>query len=227
MEVYKGNIYEIQNNWHSETLDIAKIGSIKWSRPQPLAGPWWGYRIDTFELTALDAFWDDYHPVIQDSTDQLYNSMRRFDQSYEKSRYEDRILDYFIGLESSLLRGTDSHYAFRLPARSVILLSEESYYTNDYIYYFFDMIREIRNQIVHNDVDIRKWLGSVSYTDNRLPINVEPDLTPRDLVVRLRYFLAEIFLCYIDIYESSGLGVQEINNSMLEPKMKELLMNME
>lgn len=225
--LYKGNIYELQKNWHSATLDIAKIGSTKWSSLRALAGPWWSYRLDTFERPALQTFWDNYHSIFHDTTNQLDNSMRRFNQSYLKYAHEDRILDYFIGLESSLLRGTDSHYAFRLPARSVILLSEESYYTNDYIYHFFDMIRKIRNKIVHDDVDVGDWLESVNYTDDLFPINAEPDLTPRDLVFRLRYFLAEILLCYSDINESSGLGVQEVNNSILEPKMKEMLMDMD
>ena len=119
---YLGPAYELKTNWHSQTLEVAKIGHSNIHRHTEYRSNFNRYHIRPHEITHFESFWDEHGDVINNK--HFSNPTRRFNQIYQKSSVEDQILDSFIGIESSILADTDAMYSYRLPIRVLILLHE-------------------------------------------------------------------------------------------------------
>lgn len=78
---------------------------------------------------------------------QLEMAIRRFNQSYGRDLFEDRIIDLTIVLEATLLHGTKDELKYRLAIRGAKLLSETD--VPDVVFPFLKALYDLRSKIVH------------------------------------------------------------------------------
>jgi predicted nucleic acid-binding protein len=132
-------------------------------------------------------------------------------------------VDYFIGFESSLLKDTDASYRFRLPGRALILLENKSFYDSTLIYEFFNVIRKVRNRVIHSDAKVRELLERLSDNGKLEELSLSEQLSSREFNSRARYFLSLVILCYLDLHQKTGANMTQLNTQVLEPVMVDTL----
>ena len=177
--------------------------------------PEFGQRGRTFHrsLTALeeadeDALCDHWTAVgpycHQDwqSETTLKQCLSRFNRMYERSAREDRLLDAYLGFETTLLRGDLGSV---LSKRAAILLTDAGDVDAMETQEFFDGVRQVRNQVVHNDVTLSESL---------LADYPGPD-EPREYLEAVRAALARTVLAYIELLDDPSDSVQTINQTLL------------
>ena len=160
----------------------------------------------------LREHWTSVGPYcIQDSQAEtsLQQCLSRFNQMYERSAREDRILDAFLGFETTLLRGDPGSV---LSKRAAVLLTESGDVDVAKTRAFFDGVRQIRNQVVHNDVTLSKSL---------LADYPGPD-DPREYLEAVREALAQTVLTYIELLDDPADSIQTINQTVLSRQVDEL-----
>ena len=78
---------------------------------------------------------------------QLETAIRRFNQSYSRDLFEDRIIDLTIVLEATLLHGIDDELKYRLAMHGAKLMSETD--VPEETFSFLKALYDLRSKIVH------------------------------------------------------------------------------
>lgn len=162
--------------------------------------------IQETEIDEFRSFWEESGPYCsfesgRDHT--LRNSLKRFNRMYERASPEDRIIDAYIGFETTLIRGDPASV---LPERAEILLEEHGTYNGEQIRAFMENLRHIRNEIVHNDASItEERLGDASDAES-----------PREYSPEVRRYLAEVIIAYTHLLGSPGESIQKVNVDILD-----------
>lgn len=132
----------------------------------------------------------------------LQRCLSRFNRMYERSAYEDQILDAYLGFETTLIRGNPEKV---LSERGAVLLADFSGSDLTETRAFFDGIRLIRNKIVHNDVTLcQSILADYSGPDD-----------PRQYLEAVRKLLARTVLAYIELLDDPSDSIQMLNQTIL------------
>lgn len=165
---------------------------------------------------------DEYHLVDEDVSNlkQLFNkfnnskrlkiltgALRRFNQVYSRSFYEDKVVDLTIVLENTLLFNIKKELKFRLALYGAELLGKRR--DPQITYDALEALYNIRSEIVHNNKGIYDLIMDVnSYIGETVrKVTEKPEAEYYPLIEQL---VREILLEYIERL-SSGLEIGKIN----------------
>ncbi|MFC6723131.1 hypothetical protein ACFQE1_01735 [Halobium palmae] len=221
-QIKLAHVFTVKPHWitHREGVEYLTANTF-------VSDPWVsGIHSGTYEFDDADAQefaeqWSEYGEYLSEDT--FSQPLRRFNQAFGRNTSEDRLIDCFLGFESSVLKGVGSP-AFRLPARSTLLLSGEISESEE-VFEFFKIIRKCRNEIVHHDTRIQ----DINIDDeNSLDISKldselveEENLNASEFEKRGRVYLAMILKKYMELktaFPDQG-SIQEINNNIVEPRI--------
>ena len=161
------------------------------------------YSLDESESAPLIALYDLLKKGRTRYVEPLRVAIGRFNQSYNRRKAEDKLVDFVIALESSLLSGLSDELSYRLGLRGAILLAE----TEDPVYTaaFLQAVYEIRSKIVHEGRGLFELVSSLKKLKKIAPqidIGQIPQIC-EDMVRKiLKKYLALL---------SSGRQLSEIN----------------
>ena len=161
--------------------------------------------------STLREHWEDIGPYCtQDSQAEttLHQCLSRFNRMYERSAREDRTLDAYLGFETTLLRGDPGSV---LSKRAAVLLTEAGDVDAAKTRAFFDGVRRVRNQVVHNDVTLSESL---------LADYPGPD-DPREYLEAVREELARTVLAYIELLDDPSDSIHTVNQTILSRRVDE------
>lgn len=122
-------------------------------------------KLEDGDLTPIRGLYDQLVVAEKsDGSDDLDIAFRRFNQAYTRQDSEDRVLDYTIALESSLLRGIREELRYRLSVRGAALTCRKADPTE--IQSLLIQIYDARSGIVHDgkmlaDRELAKRCGEV------------------------------------------------------------------
>jgi len=133
---------------------------------------------------------------------ELALSLRRFNQSYERERLEDQIIDLTIALESSILFGTHEELSHRLAMRAAVLLWGQV--PSDDTFSLIRHVYKVRSKIVHAGMSVREQAAQRKK---------DGDLTPDQLVEALREVTSKVLLTYLANIAAKR-SLEDINNSL-------------
>jgi len=133
---------------------------------------------------------------------ELALSLRRFNQSYERERLEDQIIDLTIALESSILFGTHEELSHRLAMRAAVLLWGQV--PSDDTFSLIRHVYKVRSKIVHSGIGVREQ-AALRQKDG--------DLTPNQLVAALREVTAKVLRTYL-VSVVAKRSLKDVNNSL-------------
>lgn len=210
--IEKGHGYLVEQNWQSYRLGV-EVLNLKSHRESTLPERFDGYLLPESEITEFQEFCHSMMPSI--GRDEMTTSISRYNRSYEKSSYEDAIIDCFVALENLLLRNTNSSYAYRFPARGSLLLDNRTTATEN-VFEFFDALRIVRNSIIHEDQSIG-GIDAEQFGIDSIFLGASGDLEPMRFVRRSRRLLAETIHAYVEIFQETGKNVTEVNRDIMEP----------
>jgi hypothetical protein len=108
------------------------------------------YELSGAEGPVFAAFWADFQRQYPKEHKRVDLAIRRFNLAYERLMFEDRLIDYAIGLESLLLRAEEQQeLGFRLALRGSRLLGNDPKARSE----IFSRLRSaysVRSEIVHD-----------------------------------------------------------------------------
>ncbi|WP_330633579.1 hypothetical protein [Halocatena halophila] len=138
----------------------------------------------------------------------LKQCLSRFNRMYERSAYEDQLLDAYLGFETTLIRGDPENV---LSERGTVLLTDPSDSHIAETRAFFDGIRQVRNKVAHNDVTLSQSV---------LINHPGPD-EPREFLDAVRKTLAQTVLAYIELLDGPTDSIQMVNQTVLSRRVDE------
>src|SRR2546422_858598 len=143
------------------------------------------YTLSMAEGPAFVAFWTNFKKQLVGKHKRVDLAMRRFNLAYERLMFEDRLIDYMIGLEALLLRSEEQQeLGFRLALRGSRLLGHDPNARSG----TFSRLRSaysVRSEIVHGgSVPAEVVIGST-----RLPFNLFVDAIADDVRAVMRKML--------------------------------------
>lgn len=163
-----------------------------------------------------NAFWEQKADLLTSET--FDRPIRRYNRTYLPGHTEDHILNCHIALESLLMKGAKGGTSFRMPVGAAILLRDRVGDPID-VYYFFDVLREARNKIVHED----KKVEDINAANlEKLPdyLLQETDAGERiakfQFVKHAREYLALLIKEYYRIEQEHDLNIQQANQELVE-----------
>lgn len=147
----------------------------------------------------------------------LTPALNRLTQMYQKSNRQDKIVDCFIGLETTLLRdGGDSS---KIADRGTVLLRHHPNLDVRYVHDMLSLLTQIRNDVVHNNAQVRDYIDPCNETD---PPNTRPveKVGPQNLMKQARSILSHIIREYAYLMEKEGKSIHEINVDFLDQRIR-------
>jgi len=138
------------------------------------------YQIKMGEGHQIETFWNEVKDIISEPPKILQIALKRFNDSYNKNKKEDKLIDYMVALESLLLR-EDSELTYKMAMRGAYLLGRNFHERRE----LFETIKKaysLRSKIVHGNTlkDSVKVLNEEYSLDDFLA-RVE-DITRRTIV---------------------------------------------
>lgn len=126
------------------------------------------YVLDNRMSQRLKSLWPRLHKIIEAKDNYLRLPVARLVDGATRSRPEDAILDYSIGLESLLTRGVSDELSYRFALRGATILAWESSNKDSYYKSLRDFY-DIRSKIVHgSQVDEEKLRNAQSKGEEAL-----------------------------------------------------------
>ncbi len=86
------------------------------------------------------------------SSDRFKLAASRLCYGMERKKIEDKIIDYFIGLEAAYLPGIFDELTFRLSLRCALMLNQHQGSNTKEIYQFIKKMYDVRGAIVHGEI---------------------------------------------------------------------------
>ncbi|MCU4740041.1 hypothetical protein [Natronoglomus mannanivorans] len=161
-------------------------------------------------------FWEEKADLL--TSDTFERPIRRYNRTYLPGHTEDHILNCHIALESLLMKGSKGGTSFRMPIGAAILLKDRVSDPMD-VYYFFDVLREARNKIVHEDKTIED-INAANLDELPDYLLQETDAGDRiskfQFVKHAREYLALLIKEYHRIEQEEGLNIHEANQELVE-----------
>lgn len=189
---YRGIFPDIERTYSSR---FQQRGSIKLDR---------GVTIEEENSDVFQEFWKQIGPYCSfDDENSLRSCLERFNRIYEKSSREDKVIDAYIGLETTLIRGDPSSV---LATRAKTLLNPRVDYDETTIESFIDCFNDLRNDIVHSD-------ATISDRDLSEVPNVNE---PCEYIPEVRWYLAEIIMGYAFRLPDPESSIQALNVDVLD-----------
>lgn len=211
--IWFGPIFALRDNWLSY-----RTGSEGVERAHIHPDCDIEYRnIHSFSLSEIaarsfaNAFWEEKADLL--TSEMFERPIRRYNRTYLPGHTEDHILDCHIALESMLMKGADGRTSFRMPVSAAILLKDRVRDPVD-VYYFFDVLREARNKIVHEDKEVED-IDAANL--DKLPgfLLKETDAGNRiakfQFVKRAREYLALLIKEYHRMEQEENLNIHQAN----------------
>lgn len=161
---------------------------------------------------ALRNHWTDVGPYCrqdQQAETAVKQCLSRFNRMYERSAREDRLLDAYLGFETTLLRGDPGSV---LSKRAAVLLTDPGDVDIGETRAFFDGVRQVRNQVVHNDVTLSESLLADHPGPNE----------SQEYLQAVREALARTVVAYIGLLDGPSNSIQTINQTILSRRVDEL-----
>jgi hypothetical protein len=140
----------------------------------------------------------------------LYRCLTRFNRMYERSSFEDQIMDAFIGFETTLIRGDPGSV---LPNRGAVLLHDRDDCNIDDLQSFFESVQSIRSRIVHNDASL----------SDELSIGRPSSSDLREYIRDVRWHLAQVVIAYSELLDEPSSSIQDINQKTLDSRINEMI----
>lgn len=159
------------------------------------------------ELTKIEEFKNFYNKIKKiKSTDYGFLSMaiNRFNNTYERKRQEDKLIDFMIAFEALFMKETQE-LRHRLSVRIACFL-KDGYVDRKDLCFKFKTIYDIRSEIVHGDPISQKYLKKLGVTSIfELVYEVEEHLRASikkfiDLIDQDETYNHEEFLDRLDMY---------------------------
>jgi len=173
--------------------------------------------IQESERKTVRDFWTDVGPYCQlkKSDDGSLNpSLRRFSRMYERIFPEDKIIDAYIGFETTLARGHPEHY---MPQFASMILEGKTELNEEDIREFVNDLQHIRNQIVHQDATLSGDLVE------KVPEGEDAYFSESEYVREVRWYLAQVIIAYTDLLNSPDDSIQQINQEYLDRNDQQLV----
>lgn len=147
----------------------------------------------------------------------LKGALRRYNQAYSRLSYEDRIVDYTIVLENTLLFGTPYELRYKLALYGAILLAWKR--NPQKIFDTLQVLYDIRSKVVHENKSLedlfRKENSDIGKAIRRAIEPQRPDsITLVDETTRkVDQIVRDVLLEYIYIL-NNGIPIEQINKKM-------------
>jgi hypothetical protein len=161
------------------------------------------YELLAPELSSLSALYDDLQKAEEaERLSAIAVAIRRFNQAFARSTPEDRIIDFCIALESSLLSHVSEELTYRLSLRGAVLLAAKR--NPEVTKWLLRMIYNARSAIVHNGKSLSQIMERK--TQPLLPVAPSLDEVCEDIV---RHTLCSYIRCL-----ASGETLKEVNEDL-------------
>jgi hypothetical protein len=140
------------------------------------------YRLDDTEIDRFTAFFKEYEKIVSvGGYKNLDIAVRKFNDSYHRVVPEDKVIDYVIAFESTLLFGMDQELRYRFSVRAAMLLEKDPA-KRKYISNIMKRLYDIRSSIVHHGEKIPPKISIMGneYTSEEF-ISIAEDLLRRSM----------------------------------------------
>jgi len=135
----------------------------------PLLGS--AYVLSSEEVPRFTTFWEEYRQARRRNRPRIDLALRRLNFGYERTRPEDKLIDYMIGLEALLTRkgGEGSDLAYRLALRGARLLGSDATH-RAHIHAELRRAYRLRSDIVHgSEIEVGQSVmieqGTIAFGD--------------------------------------------------------------
>lgn len=108
------------------------------------------YVLSEGEIEGFKKFWSKFETIEKKNLNFLDVAIRRFNYTYEKQRFDDRLIDCMVSFESLFLRGERQELGYRLSLRVAVMLAEECNKREE-IFRNVKTAYDFRSQIVHGE----------------------------------------------------------------------------
>ena len=133
-------------------------------------------------------------------------ALRRFNQSYDRDTFEDKIIDLTIALESTLLAGLEDELKYRLAIRGAALLA--NMWEPQKSQLLLKTIYDVRSSIVHNGMQLN------DPKMEKLMINALPGQTePNGFFLSCENIVRDTLRTYINRL-SKGQSLEQLNDDL-------------
>lgn len=168
------------------------------------------HELDSERSSRMEEFWDKNANLINPYGNSEFSAaIRRYNETYKKSNFEDRIVDAVIAIEGTVLKdlGNQSSISFRLGTRCALLLDERKI-DQDILHLFLKNLYYSRGEIVHKNRQIDDIMS-----DDRFR-KIEKIDTEKDFVNETRILLSKIIRAYLSYKNATGKNITEINQDI-------------
>ena len=162
-----------------------------------------------------NVFWEEKADLL--TSEMFDRPIRRYNRTYLPGHTEDHILDCHIAIEAMLMKGAGGRTSFRMPVGVAVLLKDRA---SDpvHVYYFFDVLREARNKIVHEDKGVEE-INPANLDKLWSFLRKERDagecIAKFQFVKQAREYLALLIKEYHRIEQEEGLNIHEANQELV------------
>jgi hypothetical protein len=173
------------------------------------------YELQSNERDEFSEFWRRYKNKLNtESDDNTSKSIRRYNEMYRKTNFEDQVVDCAIALEGTLLQDVNpgSSITFRMMLRSGLLLDEAVSFDRKTVRELFKSIYAARGDIVHKNSQLEEVIEKNDIFE--LDVFDKDRDRPDDFVEVIRILLARILLRYIQKEVDEGKSVAEVNQEI-------------
>lgn len=226
-----GPVYLVDRSWRAYRdfcMDVEAYFDSAHSSSSPVIRMV-SYQLEKDEYEDFRQFWTSYGDVCDPELDSYLSSpVRRFNQMFRSKSPEDRVVDGYLGFETTM--AYEGVTKFHFLARAIFLFQDRNLYLSNpkemklrFIHDFVKRLQNERNRIVHDDAKLE--MGAY---DPNVDLPDDPtvdDLSSREFVWETRYFLSQAIQEYSELISKYGLSIQEINQKKIDPKIIDAVCN--
>ncbi|MDJ1433584.1 HEPN domain-containing protein [Halostagnicola sp. A-GB9-2] len=175
-------------------------------------------RLSKEQFYDFQEYYDSYGSHFDLTGEGLTLALNRLNQMYQKSNYQDKIVDCFIGLETTLLK--DGGASSKIADRGTTLLRHHPSLDVRYIHDLLSLLTRIRNGIVHNNAQVGDYIDLENETD---PPNARPveKVSVKNIINQARSILGHVIREYAYLMEKEGKSIQEVNVDFLSKQTRD------
>jgi hypothetical protein len=186
--------------WDTGSLDFSSSVTSQSEFGTQRPGPPYHLHSDDLQ-TVCDLFERVQALESRDNDPNLATALHHFNQSYERSRAEDRLIDLTVALEASLLANESEELKFRLTLRGVALLTHarspfaESEQARAHLREFFRALYDARSLIVHEGASLHTVWASSRLRNSLL--RSDPHLEVGTIADRAEEIVRQVLVAYL------------------------------
>lgn len=214
-----GPIYNLERSWRTHRDLCVDVSRSHYTDLTQRGNTVFRDRLDLYKEQFDDfrAYFEAYGNEFDSEGGGLSQALNRFNQMYRKTNRQDKIVDCFIGLETTLLR--DGGDSTKIADRGTALLRHHPCFNTRYVHDLLSLLTRIRNGVVHNSARVEEYIDPKNVST---PQHVRPveNIEPRHLLKQARSILAHVIREYAYLMGKESKSVHEINVDLLDYRIR-------